>query len=478
MQPQLSSDSGEANKKSTTTVNNAVQKASSKIVIGSENPENITIVNSYVANIEDKAAQDLISRGSDVQPDPFESRLIDKKIVVFLPKNIIEIDRLLFRQLVALIKAVNVEIRTTDKDFEVNAETIPEREFFYGFFRVLTRQPTDQDSFAFSTDTPQARGAGQAKLMILQKALGGDYNNIRAFLPKSLFSEEGTSKLDLEVNALAKTKGTKIAALRETLKKAVGAYLKDNSSSWINLAKEYTIPKSAALEGLHKTKKTKVKGVVKTEVKKPKRPSKRVEVYLEAERLILKQEEKSFDQYSSYVKSLPEGIAAVDLPAIRLEVARLIRECWLTVEKSSAIITKRRAILLANGSDKKNDKDLTKAKVEKAIAEISKKDMYEALEDLLPMNPKKLLLKFCTPEDSLILTQMELSLKGYYLPGLDKLSPGSSAVMKEFIKVFNLYEGRSNYKQPKKSTASGSKFPATEDWGEDVPGADGAEDES
>lgn len=423
-----------------------------KMPKGSEQSEVIGRVNEYMATLKERASNDLISKGSDAQPEPFELRLSDKRMTLFVPSNINDVDCLLFRQMIDMATDLSAAIVATDKESLISPENPTEKEFFYAFFRVILRKPAENESFTFNFDTPQQRGAAQAKLIILQRALGSQYNNIKDFLPKNLFGDKGTSKLDLEINAKAKSKESHINVVKETLRKLIAQYLKfHQSAEWFNLALGYRIPVALALEGLHKSKTVKVKNRVETQIKKPKKPSKRIEVYLESERIVLSKLEEGFAKYSEYVKSLPkEGISASEIVNVRTTVRTMIASCWSIVERTSAIITKRRAPLLAEGSEKRNDKDLTKAKVDKALEMLRQKPLHESWETLATINPKKLLIKIC-PEDALYLSKMELNHTGYVLPDIDKLSDNSRAVMEEFIKTFGLSPGRTLAKAPKVS---------------------------
>jgi hypothetical protein len=207
---------------------------------------------------------------------------------------------------------------------------------------------------------------------------------------------------------------------------------------WFALAETYKVPVAVALDGLHKTKTIKEKGKTKVIPKKPKRPSKRIEVLFDAEKSILKSMEVPFDEYSEYVKSLGKEIQVSMVKRARQNVGELIHKMWLCVEKTSAVITKRRTAFLAPLSEQERKKiNFNKAFVEKQIAEFRKRP-DEYMESILSLSPKALFSKIVDPNQQGELAKIQLSYLTVVHPPDTKLPDAMITAFEEYCRAFGM----------------------------------------
>jgi len=121
----------------------------------------------------------------------------------------------------------------------------------------------------------------------------------------------------------------------------------DIGKEWSSMAKSYQVPTPMILEGLHRTKVIKEKGKDVVQTKKPKRPSKRIEVLSVGEVKLLERLESPFDEYKAAVNSLGKSVAIKDIVKTRKDLSKIIQAMWLVVEKVSAPLTKRRTPLMS-----------------------------------------------------------------------------------------------------------------------------------
>jgi len=308
------------------------------------------VIDEYVNEAIKQADIDMLSNVTDNMPDPFDIKLIGKgKFTLSLPENIKENDRLLFRQIVKFATILDVELIGTTQKILVSKETPSEKDFFYGFFKMLTRTPLENETFSFNFDSTSAKGAAQAKLIIMQKSLKGLYADVASFLPTSLFTEKGGRRLEIEVNAIASTQKSNTHRLTSCIVKLVELWLNTTEGKdWSSLALKYKVATPLILEGLHRKVVTKVRNKDEVRVKKPKRPSKRIEVLSPIEAKLIAEHEKAFDDYKKKCTSLGKEIEISSIKKTREELSTLIRDMWTVVEKFSAPLTKRRTALVSS----------------------------------------------------------------------------------------------------------------------------------
>jgi hypothetical protein len=315
-------------------------------------------------------------------------------MLFYLPENIADHDHFLFRMLINVAESCKVVIQSTPKTINVNKESISEKDFFYGFFSLLFRAPREEEKFSFSHDTASSFGAGQAKLLILQKTLKADFADVQNFLPGHLFTDKGGRRLEFEIGAISTGNKSGIGLLYQSIVRLVNIFISTRlDKRWKELAESYTVPTPLVLEGLHRKKVVKVKNKDKVQIKKPKRPSKRIEVLSPTEVKILEITEKPFNEYKDYVNGLEKEIAVSKLKAVRERVSELIRLMWLVVEKASAPLTKRRTPFMKSLSEAERKKHvMNKSFVDQAI-----QDQYfwhnTDMGDLYTLSPIPLVLK-------------------------------------------------------------------------------------
>jgi hypothetical protein len=305
-------------------------------------------IQKYVSTAIKTAEADLLSNVTDNMPEPFDIRqLEDKSWRLSLPTNIEDYDRLLFRQIIALANHLKVHIVGTTQGININKETPGEKDFFFGFFKMLHRQPIEGENFSFNFDSASARGAAQCKLIIMQKTLKGLYADVSAFLPRALFTEKGGKRLELELSAIAISSKSNTQRLLSCIVKLIDLWLPTtNGAAWAALVGSYMVSVPLILDGLHRTVTEKgPKGKDRIRTKKPKRPSKRIEILSPIEAKLIKGCEKAFDDYKAKIKSLGKEIKISDIKATRDTLKGLIVDMWTCVEKFSAPLTKRRTIL-------------------------------------------------------------------------------------------------------------------------------------
>jgi len=295
-----------------------------------------------------------MSKVTDNMPEPFDMRLVkDKGWLLSVPANIEAHDRMMFRQIIALANRLKVHIVATSQTIHVTKETEAEKDFFYGFFKLLSRKPVENERFSFNMDSISSKGAAQCKLIIMQKALKGSYADVQQFLPSTLYTEKGGRKLDIEIGAIATGQKANIAKLPSTFTRLVELWIDtEEGKVWSTLAFTYNIPTPLILDGLHKKVVEKVKGKDVVHIKKPKRPSKRIEVLSKLEKQLIMQYEIPFDDYKKKMQDLGKEISINLIKSVREELKLLIQKMWLVVEKFSAPLTKRRTAMIAHLSEK------------------------------------------------------------------------------------------------------------------------------
>jgi hypothetical protein len=147
------------------------------------------------------------------------------------------------------------------------------------------------------------------------------------------------------------------------------------------------------LEGLHRTKLVKEKGKDIVLTKKPKRPSKRIEVLSVEEARVLEFLEKPFDEYKEYLTSLGKTVAIADISKARNHLSKIIQAMWLVVEKVSAPLTKRRTPLVSHLTENERKKTT----INKGFIEAHKNNNFADCKDdksnIYTLSPIPLLLK-------------------------------------------------------------------------------------
>jgi len=96
-----------------------------------------------------------------------------------------------------------------------------------------------------------------------------------------------------------------------------------------------------ALRGLHRTKMKKVKGRQVSVTITPNRPSARVEILSDEERMYLKAVEGKFTAYENKLAEYKEGCKLLDIGKVRLSLKRLIDQQWELISKISPVLAPR-----------------------------------------------------------------------------------------------------------------------------------------
>jgi hypothetical protein len=223
--------------------------------------------------------------------------------------------------------------------------------------------------------------------------LRAKFSDVHPFLPTHLFTEKGGRKLEVELSAISLGSQSNISALYQTLVRLVGEYaLLDACKGWRNLCLDLKVPTSAVIEGLHRRKTVREKNKDKIIIKKPKRPSKRIEVLSEFEREIIQSNENSFTEYKNYIKSLDKEIPIANISKVRERISADIQSMWLCVEKCSAPLTKRRTPLLKRLTQQERAKvSLSKPYVQDCIT--NKFSWITDRNDLYTLSPIPLIMK-------------------------------------------------------------------------------------
>jgi hypothetical protein len=312
----------------------------------------------YISSALKQAESDLLSRVSDNMPEPFDMRVNkDGKWSLSLPANSEAIDRLLTRQILHFCANLGVLLVGTTQTVNMTKETDSEKDYFFGFFKILTRQPIEDEKFTFNFDSTSAKGAAQCKLLILQRTLKGKYVDVQQFLPPSLFTDRGARRIEVEISAIAGGQKANLQRIPQCLSKIVELWLEtDNGKAWSSLAVQYKIALPVVIEGLHKRVTEKVKGKDIVHIKKPKRPSKRIEVLSALEKKLIASFEKPFDDYKKTLKDLGNEISIGKIKGVRDVIRQHIHDMWAVVERFSAPLTKRRTALIAHLSENERKK--------------------------------------------------------------------------------------------------------------------------
>jgi hypothetical protein len=187
----------------------------------------------------------------------------------------------------------------------------------------------------------------------MQKVLKGKFADVFNFLPKALFTETGGRRLELEISAIALTSKSNTQRLVSCIARLIDLWLHTKEGiAWTALTGTYQVAVPLILEGLHRTVTEKGKNnkdVVR--VKKPKRPSKRLEVLSPYEAKLIRGSEQAFDDYKAKIKTLGKVINISDIKKAREDLKVLIISMWNCVEKFSAPLTKRRTVFTAHLSE-------------------------------------------------------------------------------------------------------------------------------
>jgi len=134
------------------------------------------------------------------------------------------------------------------------------------------------------------------------------------------------------------------------------------ADSW-QFLNEYKVPSSKVLEGLYRYKEKVVKGKKKSVPKKPKRPSKRIEVIYPEERLFIDMYEGCFIEFNNLTTRLKAGVAFSECEKEYLAAAGLTSKKWEIVKRFSAPLSYRRKVLLKMSKELKLKQGLTKANI-------------------------------------------------------------------------------------------------------------------
>jgi len=423
----------------------------------------------YIAHAERQGEIDMISIVSDNMPEPFDLRTSKTECILSIPANIADYDRLLFRQIILLAKKIGVDVVGTTQTITVSKETEAEKNFFYGFFKLLTRFPLDNETFSFNADSVSAKGAAQCKLIILQKSLKGKYADVQQFLPKNLFTDKGARRIELEFSAIATGQKSNTSKLTQCVSKLVELWqVTDEGKRWFEFALTYKIPTPMILDGLHKTVTEKVKGKDVVKIKKPKRPSKRIEILSKLERNLIAEEEKPFIDYKEKMKSLGNEIPINLIKSTRDSLRELIQKMWAVVEKFSAPLTKRRTAMLAPLTEQERRKVIfNKAYVDRLRAENFQSVVLGDIANLYLLSPTQLLLK-CDVKYA-ISTNRILIKKDFILIE-DSIDEKVASLYRDYAAIVRL-PVRTTMPQPKPARRRHTK--EQEDWSdEDLEGVD------
>jgi virulence-associated protein VagC len=222
-----------------------------------------------------------------------------------------------------------------------------EIKFFWSSFFATLRDWTPADrkvSFKGTSDTQL--GVNGAKLA-LWKASPAFKQGYQAFLPKGscLIGKDEReplthySRLSCTIGAKVSQEGA-LAALRTLILE----YARARTSDWDDI--DYEIPLGVALEGIHRTKKIKERGREKVTTLHPRRPSERIEIFSEGEKLLIRPHETPFDHYEELLKPYQEAqkVSIKDVLELRLKAKRIINNAWEVVQNYTAPLTKRRTV--------------------------------------------------------------------------------------------------------------------------------------
>jgi hypothetical protein len=198
----------------------------------------------------------------------------------------------------------------------------------------------------------------------------------------------------MEINALATGQKSNIQKISSCISRIIGLWLEtEHGKHWAALARSFEVPTSMVLEGLHRTKVVKERSKEVTLTKKPKRPSKRIEVLSLEEANILIKLEKAFDDYSDYIKSLHESVPINKIVDVRKHIRELIAAMWLVVERVSAPLTKRRTAFTAGLSESEKKK----ININKAFVQSLENDFFSSVKAdralFYTISPQPLLIK-------------------------------------------------------------------------------------
>jgi hypothetical protein len=388
---------------------------------------------SYITMSMQTRISDLESKVTTNMPKPFELRIDGKKMTMFLPANIDDHNRYLFRSLIRLAADSGVDFSSTDEIIDVTKETSSEKDFFYGFFKLLSRAPLEKEKITFNSDSISSKGAAQAKLCLMSTFLKGDYSIVLPFLPKSLFSESGMKILDLELSGISRGNKSNIANLASTLHRVVNRFIKSFRGQWETLVQKYKIPTSMLLAGMHRTRIVKVKGKDTSVPKKPKRPSKRVEVFLTSEVQLLSKRESAFDDYKTLVKNLGDSVKVQDIVNARKDIAKAIDDMWKCVESVSAILTKRRTAIMTGMDTKAKGFTFNKTLMTKCVAE-SFGHIRQNPEAMYTISPVPLLKKIGSSKTMIEISTIRFSKDGMTYPAeLDDVD--AIELLREFVAI-------------------------------------------
>jgi hypothetical protein len=189
------------------------------------------------------------------------------------------------------------------------------------------------------------------------------------------------------------------------------------------------------LEGLHKRVTEKVRGKDVVHIKKPKRPSKRIEVLSPLEKKLISQYEKPFDDYKETVKALGKEVKIGDIKSVRERLRAIIQAMWLVVEKFSAPLTKRRTALCNHLSEAERKKlNFNKAYIDKLRSSNFAPCVYGDHANLFTLSPVPILAK-CDPK--YIIEANKVSFRVGYIFLEQTMTPDIKELMQDYGRIVN-----------------------------------------
>jgi hypothetical protein len=205
---------------------------------------------------------------------------------------------------------------------------------------------------------------------------------------------------------------------------------------WLERARNYKVPTPMILDGLHRTKVIKERGKDIVLTKKPKRPSKRIEVLTVEEANILRRMERPFDEYKEFLSNLGKEVAISDIRSVREKISRLIQAMWLVVEKVTAPLTKRRTALVAH----MNENERKKVNINKNFIQSYINNQFADCKDdaarLYTLSPIPLFLKCGSQQEITSAAKCEIKIQFFVVP--DNIDTAVIECMIAFSKITNV----------------------------------------
>jgi putative sterol carrier protein len=351
----------------------------------------------------DTAVNDLFYGNTDVSNKTyaFMTRNVrdDGKRTVVVPLNYKDINSSLVKIVMSILARNRDKIKLSNCEAFSISEDDESKRFFTAFFSTLLRSPMEKETISFKQKNASSRGMSAAKYCFLRESLSD--KQALVYLPDEAYiGEKKQNVLSYYLRRIAGGSDLKfINPFYSTVMRLIGDITKSNLPKWQEVVDKYTVPVSTVLDGMHRTKKQTTGKGRKAQTKvitiKPKRPSTRVEILSEAERAIIIEDEKCFDQLHKLifddVEKKPLTYKLEQIEELRKKVKALISECWDAVTKYSAALTSRAKLFSETKKELGIEEErISKQAIEKWIEGIhrNKATGYFARK----LSPKKLLL--------------------------------------------------------------------------------------